>query len=100
MEGGWRIRFATLRTSTGNRASRQRQHRATKRLLRFIAGTNRHRLLNWRMRFGGYALLMGDCGDQEEAKYLWYEAQALYEQAGVEAGVAERQSHIAFLMGR
>ncbi len=52
------------------------------------------------MRFGGYALLMGDCGDQEEAKYLWYEAQALYEQAGVEAGVAERQSHIAFLMGR
>ncbi len=48
----------------------------------------------------GYALLMGECGDQDEAKYLWYEARALYEQAGVEAGVAESQSHIAFLMGR
>ena len=48
----------------------------------------------------GYALLMGDCGDAEEAKYLWYEAQALYEQAGVEAGVAESRSHIAFLLGR
>ncbi len=48
----------------------------------------------------GYALLMGDCGDQEEAKYLWYEAKALYEQAGAAAGVAESQSHIAFLMGR
>jgi tetratricopeptide (TPR) repeat protein len=52
MEGGWRIRFATLPTSTGNRDSRRRQHSATKRLLRFIAGTNRRRHLNWRMRSG------------------------------------------------
>jgi len=48
----------------------------------------------------GYALLKGQTGEDEEAKYLWYEAKALYEQAGVEAGVAESQSHIAFLMGR
>jgi tetratricopeptide (TPR) repeat protein len=48
----------------------------------------------------GYALLKGETGDDEEAKYLWYEAMALYEQAGVEAGVAESRSHIAFLLGR
>ena len=48
----------------------------------------------------GCALLKGETGEDEEAKYLWYEAKALYEQAGVEAGVAESQSHIAFLLGR
>jgi tetratricopeptide (TPR) repeat protein len=48
----------------------------------------------------GYALQKGETGEDEEAKYLWYEAKALYEHAGVEAGVAESQSHIAFLLGR
>jgi tetratricopeptide (TPR) repeat protein len=48
----------------------------------------------------GYALLKAETGEDEEAKYLWYEALALYEQAGVEAGVAECRLHLAFLLGR
>jgi tetratricopeptide (TPR) repeat protein len=48
----------------------------------------------------GYALLKADTGDTDEATYLWHEAAALYEQSGVQAGVTESRSQIAFLMGR
>jgi tetratricopeptide (TPR) repeat protein len=48
----------------------------------------------------GYALLKGDLGDTEEATFMWHEAMALYAESGVEAGVAESKSQIAFLMGR
>jgi len=48
----------------------------------------------------GQALLKGDLGQAEEATYLWYEARHLYETAGASAGVAESESHIAFLLGR
>jgi len=48
----------------------------------------------------GYAILKADIGDPEEATFLWHEALGLYAEAGVEAGVAESQSQIAFLMGR
>jgi tetratricopeptide (TPR) repeat protein len=48
----------------------------------------------------GYALLKSDTNDTEEATLLWHEAGYLYEQSGVQAGVEESQSHIAFLMGR
>jgi tetratricopeptide (TPR) repeat protein len=48
----------------------------------------------------GYGLLMGRSGHAEEATMLWLEAQAIYEQLGIEAGVNECRSHLAFLMGR
>jgi len=48
----------------------------------------------------GYALLKGDVGEDEESTMLWLEARHLYEQEGVQAGVSESQSHLAFLMGR
>jgi tetratricopeptide (TPR) repeat protein len=48
----------------------------------------------------GYALLKADAGDPEEATFLWHEAMAHYAKCGVQAGVAECQSQIAFLMGR
>jgi tetratricopeptide (TPR) repeat protein len=48
----------------------------------------------------GYAHLKADTGDAEEATLLWHEAMALYAECGVQAGVAESQSQIAFLMGR
>lgn len=48
----------------------------------------------------GYALLKADLNDPEEATFLWHEAMALYAEAGVQEGVAESQSQIAFLMGR
>jgi tetratricopeptide (TPR) repeat protein len=48
----------------------------------------------------GYALMTADLGDPEEAAFLWHEAMALYAECGVQAGVAESQSQIAFLMGR
>ena len=48
----------------------------------------------------GYAILKADIGDPEEATFLWHEALGLYAEAGVQAGVAESQSQIAFLMGR
>ncbi len=48
----------------------------------------------------GYALLKAEIGDPEEATFLWHEAMALYAEAGVQAGVTESQSQIAFLMGR
>jgi len=48
----------------------------------------------------GYAHLKADTGDDEEATLLWHEAMALYAECGVQAGVAESQSQIAFLMGR
>jgi len=48
----------------------------------------------------GYALLKADLGDPDEATFLWHEAMALYAECGVQAGVAESQSQIAFLMGR
>ncbi len=48
----------------------------------------------------GYALLKADLGDPQEATFLWHEAMALYADLGVQAGVTESQSQIAFLMGR
>jgi tetratricopeptide (TPR) repeat protein len=48
----------------------------------------------------GFALLKEGAGDGEEAVLLWYQALDLYSRAGVQAGVAECQSNIAFLMGR
>jgi tetratricopeptide (TPR) repeat protein len=48
----------------------------------------------------GYALLKADLGDPDEATFLWHEAMALYAEAGMQAGVTECQSQIAFLMGR
>jgi tetratricopeptide (TPR) repeat protein len=48
----------------------------------------------------GYALLKDDSGCAEQALHLWREAAALYEQAGVKAGIAECRSHIAFLLGQ
>ena len=48
----------------------------------------------------GYALAKTETGEVQEAAALWLEAQSLYEQAGVQAGVAESQSQLAFLMGR
>jgi tetratricopeptide (TPR) repeat protein len=48
----------------------------------------------------GYALLMGELGHNEEATMLWHETQGLYEQLGIEAGVTECKSHLAFLLGR
>jgi tetratricopeptide (TPR) repeat protein len=48
----------------------------------------------------GYALLKADLVDPEEATFLWYEAMGLYAGCGVEAGVAECKSQIAFLLGR
>jgi tetratricopeptide (TPR) repeat protein len=48
----------------------------------------------------GYGLLMGRSGHTEEATMLWHETQAIYEQLGIEAGVTECRSHLAFLMGR
>lgn len=48
----------------------------------------------------GCALLQDALGLTEEAMLLWHEAVALYEAAGVEAGVAECRSHLAFHMGR
>jgi tetratricopeptide (TPR) repeat protein len=48
----------------------------------------------------GFAILKADLNDPDEATFLWHEAMALYEQAGVKEGVAECQSQIAFLMGQ
>lgn len=48
----------------------------------------------------GFALLKADLDDPEEATFLWHEAMSLYAEAGVQAGVTESQSQIAFLMGR
>jgi len=48
----------------------------------------------------GYALLMEESRKIEEATMLWRQANALYEQLEIEAGVTESQSHLAFLMGR
>jgi tetratricopeptide (TPR) repeat protein len=48
----------------------------------------------------GYALMTADLGDPEEAAFLWHEAMALYAECGVQTGVAESRSQIAFLMGR
>jgi len=48
----------------------------------------------------GYALLEGDLGNDDESTLLWLQAKELYEQEGVQAGVSECESHLAFLMGR
>jgi tetratricopeptide (TPR) repeat protein len=47
-----------------------------------------------------YALLKTDLNDPDEAIYIWHEAMAHYAEAGVQAGVADCQSQIAFLLGR
>jgi tetratricopeptide (TPR) repeat protein len=48
----------------------------------------------------GYALLMEKLHKTEDATMLWHQTQALYEQLGIEAGIVECKSHLAFLMGR
>jgi len=48
----------------------------------------------------GYAQLMEKVGKIEEGTMLWRQTLALYEQLGIEAGVTECQSHLAYLMGR
>jgi tetratricopeptide (TPR) repeat protein len=48
----------------------------------------------------GYGLFMEKSGKTEEAMTLWQQTLALYEQLGIEAGVAECTSHLAFLMGQ
>jgi tetratricopeptide (TPR) repeat protein len=48
----------------------------------------------------GYALLMEKSGKSEDAAMLWQQTKALYEQLGIEAGVGECQSHVAYLLGR
>jgi len=48
----------------------------------------------------GYALLKEEFGKTDEATMLWQQTLALYQQLGIEAGVTESQSHLAFLMGR
>jgi tetratricopeptide (TPR) repeat protein len=48
----------------------------------------------------GYALLMEKSHKAEEAAMLWRQTKALYEQLGIEAGVTECRSHIAFLLGQ
>jgi len=45
----------------------------------------------------GYALLKGQTGDAGSSAQLWREAGALYESAGVEAGVTESRAQIARL---
>jgi hypothetical protein len=46
----------------------------------------------------GVALIKDHAGDAEHAILLWRAAKALYETSEVEAGVAECESHIAFLL--
>ncbi len=48
----------------------------------------------------GYALLTEARGQDEQATLLWQEALVLYERVGVQTGVAECQSQLAFLLGR
>jgi tetratricopeptide (TPR) repeat protein len=48
----------------------------------------------------GYAQLMEKSLKTDEATMLWRQTNALYEQLGIDAGVAECRSHLAFLMGR
>jgi hypothetical protein len=47
----------------------------------------------------GMALLKDAAGTAEEALLMWRAARCLYEEAGVDAGIKECQSHIAFLLG-
>lgn len=47
----------------------------------------------------GMALLKDATAAAEEALLMWRAARGLYEEAGVEAGINECQSHIAFLLG-
>ncbi len=46
----------------------------------------------------GMALLKEAMGDSEEALLMWRAASGLYGSAGIEAGTAESESHIAFLL--
>ncbi len=48
----------------------------------------------------GFALLQDAAGHPEEALFLWQGASHLYSAAGVQAGFAEAEQHIAFLLGR
>jgi tetratricopeptide (TPR) repeat protein len=47
----------------------------------------------------GMALLKDAVATHEEALLMWRAARCLYEEAGVQAGIDECQSHIAFLLG-
>lgn len=57
------------------------------------------RVLDHANALRGLALLKDAAGTPEEALLMWRAARCLYEQAGVEAGIDECQSHIAFLLG-
>jgi tetratricopeptide (TPR) repeat protein len=48
----------------------------------------------------GLAKLKSSIGETDEATFLWRGARNLYQDAGVEAGVKESESHIAFLLGQ
>jgi tetratricopeptide (TPR) repeat protein len=48
----------------------------------------------------GVALLKEAAGADEDALFCWQEACQLYAEAGVDAGVAEAQNNIAFLLGQ
>jgi tetratricopeptide (TPR) repeat protein len=45
----------------------------------------------------GFALLKEDAGDRKEALNQWREARGLYEQTGIEAGVAESDARVKSL---
>ncbi len=45
----------------------------------------------------GFALLKGELGDTEAAKFLWQEARSLYQSVNVQAGVEESESQVARL---
>ncbi len=55
-------------------------------------------VLDYANALRGLALLKDHAGDVEEALHLWRAARAKYEAAGVEAGITECQTHIAFLL--
>ena len=78
----------------------ERPRPATKKPLRSIAATSKPHPSTWQTPFADTRCSRPIIGDPDEATLLWYEAMGLYAEAGVQAGVAESQSQIAFLMGR
>lgn len=88
---------ADIHLGEGNIEQAQRNYKEALEIYRAHESTPTLDLAN---TLRGYALLMGESGNSEEATMLWQETQGLYEQLGIEAGVAECRSHLAFLMGR
>jgi tetratricopeptide (TPR) repeat protein len=68
-------------------------------VLEICRGHSAARVLDHANALRGMALLKDAAGTPEEALLMWRAARCLYEQAGVEAGIDECQSHIAFLLG-